>query len=352
MRFCEYAMSQPQFLGIEIGGTKLQVAIGADAGPPLTAVARGEVDPAGGAEGILAEIERLAHGLLADHPASAVGIGFGGPVDRAGRVVKSHHVHGWDGFQLTDWARERFGLPAVVANDADTAALAEARLGAGRGANPVFYITVGTGIGAGVVVDGRIYRGHGVSVAELGHLRPGLQAEGPDQILESYAAGWGIAAAAQSRLRDPMRYRLGELSANRRRPEDIRQRLIEIEEAGEADAGNLLDRCDGQPEHLSTKLVVEAAADGNGIAAEILRQAWQALGWGIAQAITLLSPEVVVIGGGVSLAGRELFFEPLEREVARYVFPPLLDSYRIVPASLGEEVVLHGALLLAQELPR
>ncbi|MGD9646506.1 MAG: ROK family protein [Pirellulales bacterium] len=258
-------------------------------------------------------------------------------------------MQGWDAFPLADWARERFDLPAIVANDADTAALAEARLGAGRDANPVFYITVGTGIGAGLVLDGQIYRGHGVSVAELGHLRPGLQAEGADQILESYAAGWGIASAAQARLRDPMSYRLGELRANRRRPEDIRQRLIEIEEAGEADAGDLLDRCDGQPDRLSTKLVVEAAAAGNGIAAEILRQAWQALGWGIAQAITLLSPEVVVIGGGVSLAGRELFFEPLEREVERYVFPPLKESYRIVPAALGEEVVLYGALALAAE---
>ena len=342
-------MSHPLFLGIEIGGTKLQVAVGDAAGRSLVSVARADVDPAGGAEGILTEIERLAQPLLAEHRPAAVGIGFGGPVDRAGRVVKSHHIHGWEDFPLADWAREHFGLPAIVANDADTAALAESRLGAGRGANPVFYITVGTGIGAGLVIDGQIYLGHGVSVAELGHLRPGLHAEGPDQILESYAAGWGIAAAAQARLRDPMRYRLGELRGKRRRPEDIRQRLIEIEEAGEADAGDLLDRCDGQPERLSTKLVVEAAMAGNRMASEILRQAWQALGWGIAQAITLLSPEVIVIGGGVSLAGRELFFEPLEYEVARYVFPPLKDSYRIVPAELGEEVVLHGALLLARD---
>ena len=93
------------------------------------------------------------------------------------------------------------GVPAKVENDCDAAALAEARYGAGRGANPVFYVTVGTGIGGGLVVDGRIYRGSGHGAAEIGHLRPGLDCDDAEAIVEANAAGWGIAASARRALR-------------------------------------------------------------------------------------------------------------------------------------------------------
>jgi glucokinase len=94
--------------------------------------------------------------------------------------------------------------------------------------------------------------------------------------------------------------------------------------------------------------VAEAAADGNEIAREVMARATQALGWGIAQAITLTSPEIVVVGGGVSLAAESLFLEPLRAEVERYVFPPLVGKYQIQPAELGETVVVHGALAAAR----
>lgn len=340
------------YLGIEIGGTKLQVGAGRGDGSPLWALERAAVEAKHGAQGILATIERLAKPLIAKYSVSAAGIGFGGPVNaHEGKVVKSHHIAGWADFALADWCQRTLGVPAVVANDADTAGLAEARFGAGRGYNPVFYITVGTGIGGGLVIDGKIYSGHGAGAAEIGHLRPGLQSTSPEQNLESHAAGWGIAAAAQARLSDPMSLKLDELKGGTppRGPEDLRQRLIDIEEAEEQDARDLLVRCDGQPELLTAKLVGEAAAQGNGIAQEILRHAWQALGWGIAQMITLTSPQAVVIGGGVSLLGRELFFDPLAREVERYVFPPYTGSYRILPAALGEEMVVYGALALAAD---
>lgn len=341
------------YLGIEIGGTKLQLAIGgADA--ELVELARAEVDPRRGAQGILADIEKLATPLLKQHKIRGVGMGFGGPVDiERGRVLKSHHIAGWADFPLADWAREKFGVPVAIANDADTAALAEARLGAGRDRNPVFYITVGTGIGGGLILDGQIYRGSGLGAAEIGHLRPGLHADVPDQHLESYAAGWGIAAAAQARLAQPVSLRIDEVRAGDRPlvAENVRQRLIEVEEADEEDAADLLKRCHGQPERLTAKLVGEAARDGNRIAREVLDQAWLALGWGIAQMITLLAPQVVVVGGGVSLLGDELFFQPVRREVERFVFPPFLGKYEIVPASLGEEVVLHGAVLLPATAP-
>jgi len=340
------------FLGIEIGGTKLQLGVGDGAGSPLAVLERFDVDREAGAAAIRDRLAEAARRLLQDHPVRRIGIGFGGPVDAAqGRTVKSHHVAGWDDFPLVEWCRETLGLPAVLANDADAAGLAEARFGAGSGLNPVFYVTVGTGIGGGLIIDGQIYRGSGAGAAELGHLRPGLNADDPEAILESFAAGWGIAAAAQARLADPVSHRIDPLRGNAqsRRPEDVRQRLIEVEEADEADAADLLARCEGRPEQLSARHVGEAAAAGNALAQQVLDRAWQALGWGIAQMITLVAPEAVVIGGGVSLLGERLFFEPVRREVERYVFPPFVGKYQIVPAAMGEDMVVHGALALAAQ---
>ena len=133
-------------------------------------------------------------------------------------------------------------------------------------------------------------------------------------------------------------------------PEQVRQRLIEAEEAAEEYAGDLLERCDGQVERLTAKIVAQAASDGNELAREVTSaKAAQSLGWAIAQVITLLSPDVVVIGGGVSLSEESLFLEPLRKEVDRYVFPPLRDTFRVVRAELGELVVVYGALAVASD---
>lgn len=308
------------YLGIEIGGTKLQVAVGSGTRAELVALRRTDVDSTQGASGILQQIEQLSRELIDQFSPTAAGIGFGGPVDAAtGRTIKSHHVEGWDNFDLARWSRNTLGLPAVIGNDADVAGLAEARFGAGRGASPVLYITIGTGIGGGLIVEGDIFRGFGQAAAEVGHLRPGIDAQSPENIIEAYASGWGIAATAR--------------------------RMIET--GGGADAQEILKVCGGDASQLTTKHVGEAAAAGNKLALAVLGQAWEHLGWALAQVITLVSPQRIVIGGGVSLLGPELLFEPLTAEVARYVFPPLANSFDIRPAQLGEEMVLYGALALA-----
>jgi glucokinase len=308
------------FLGIEIGGTKLQLGVGPGDGT-LAALERFAVEPRQGAEGILAQLEAAGRELVSRYAPSAVGFGFGGPVDTVrGIVVKSHHVGGWDRYPLADWCGRTLGLPAVLENDCDAACLAEARSGAGRGHKVVFYVTVGTGIGGGLAVDGQIYRGSGHGAAEIGHLRPGLHADRPEVTVESLASGWGIAAAARTRL---------------------------SESTATPDAVDLLGRCDGQLDLLTAQMVSQAAAAGNATATAVLAGANQALGWAIAQALTLVSANVVVVGGGVSLMDERLFLAPLRAQVERYVFPPLLGKYEIVPAALGEAVVVHGALAAA-----
>jgi glucokinase len=236
-------------------------------------------------------------------------------------VVTSHQVAGWDQFPLVDWCRRELGAAAVLGNDADLAGLAEARYGAGRDYDPVFYITVGTGIGGGLITEGQVYRGSGHGAAEIGHLRPGLTATSAEQTLESLASGPGIVAAALQRL-------AGLPSANHDL-EELRTR-----------AGSNLER-------LTAQIVAEAASAGNATAQAAWQESLVALGWGIAQVITLVAPAAVVIGGGVPLSGEQLFYEPLRAAVERFVFPPFRGKYKILPPELGEEMVVHGAIALA-----
>ncbi len=343
-------MSQDLFLGIEIGGTKLQLGVGPGDGSRLLALERRQVDTARGAAGILEQIDAAGTALLRRHNIRGVGVGFGGPVESAaGRVVKSHQIAGWDNAPLRDWCESTFSKPTVIGNDCDAAALAEARFGAGRGRRIVFYVTVGTGVGGGLVIDGQLHGAARPAVAEIGHLRPGLQADRPDDTVESIASGWGIAAAARARLAGEVVAPFEALGVDPQRQSPL-QRLQRLADAAEADkeyAADLWSRCGGDFERLDSRAIAQAASDGNELAREVLAHACQALGWAIAQVVTLTAPEVVVVGGGVSLIGEPLFFTPLRTAVQKYVFPPLAQSFSIIPAELGELVVVQGALAMA-----
>ncbi len=348
-------MSQELFLGIEIGGTKLQLGVGTGDGAPLVALERRNVDAARGAAGILEQIDTVGAALLARYPVRRIGVGFGGPVDAStGRVVKSHQIAGWDNAPLRAWCENTLGKPTVIGNDCDAAALAEARFGAGRGRRIVFYVTVGTGVGGGLVINGQLHGADRPAVAEIGHLRPGLQADRPDDTVESIASGWGIAAAARARLAGEVVAPFEALGADpqRQSPQQRLQRLADVAEADKEYASDLWTRCGGDFERLDSRTIAQAASEGNELAREVLGHACQALGWAIAQVITLTAPEVIVVGGGVSLIGEPLFFTPLRAAVQKYVFPPLANSYSIVPAELGELVVVHGALALAAAVDR
>jgi glucokinase len=324
-------LADVRVLGIEIGGTKLQLGIGQGTGT-LTALDRIRVDPSGGAQGILAQIESALPALL--HKASlsqpqlaAAGIGFGGPVLAAeGRTQTSYQVTGWDDFPLAVWVRERLGVPRVILeNDADCAGLAEARFGAGAGYSPVLYVNVGSGIGGSLIIDGRIYRASGRGAMEIGHLRV------PDDTvagcctseLEKVASGWAIAASAQELARSMVN-------------------------EGDGD-WDVLRRAGGDPSEITAILVAQAAHAGDVRAAGILDRARKAVASGLATAITLLAPRRIVLGGGVSLVGETGWLGPIRSLVNRDVFASFRGSFDIVPAALGEEVVVHGALALARE---
>ncbi len=312
------------YLGIEIGGTKLQFGVGPDDGK-LRGLWRGTVDVAAGPEGIRRQIVAAVPELLAKAGTErsdlrGVGIGFGGPVDDVTRtVIKSHQIEGWDNFPLADWISEVVGLPAVLGNDADVAGLAEALHGAGKGLSPIFYITIGSGIGGGFVINGEIYRGCGRGAAEIGHLYIGeLIGSWPlYRPLERIASGWGIQQWANRLIQH--------------RPESLLARNLK--------SGH----------EITAEDVALAAQSGDDTAREIIEHAIDALAAAIRHVITLLCPRRMVIGGGVSLIGEELLFQPLRQIVAEHAFEPFAGLTDIVPAALSEEVVVHGAIALARQ---
>jgi glucokinase len=320
------------YLGIEIGGTKLQLGVGAGDGK-LAGLWRETVDVKAGPEGIRRQIIRAVPELLAQSKIGrtqlqGVGIGFGGPVDdHTHTIIKSHQIEGWDNFPLEKWLSDLLGMPAVLGNDADVAGLAEALFGAGNGFSPIFYITIGSGIGGGLIVNGEIYRGGGRGAAEIGHLRfnwyfikDSHSVSAPPEILEHLASGWGIAETAKRclGLEHPVNSLLYSKTQELKRP-------------------------------VTMKDVASAAGQGDAFAESILKTAVGYLADAICHVIALLCPRRIVIGGGVSLMGEELLFEPLRKMVAERVFKPFADFYEIVPAALGEEVVVHGALALARQ---
>src|SRR5437899_5259225 len=178
------------FAGIEIGGTKLQFATGDENGKILVRQ-KLAVEAHKGASGIRQQIEKALPELLADPKPEAIGVGFGGPVDwQTGKICRSHQIEGWSEFDLGGWLRQRTEAPVFVDNDANVAALGEARHGAGAGFNPVFYVTLGSGVGGGLVADGKIYHGSPPGEAEIGHVR--LNREGAT--VESRCSGWAVDA--------------------------------------------------------------------------------------------------------------------------------------------------------------
>lgn len=315
------------YLGIEIGGTKLQLAVGDGAGSEPVELVRCAVDIAEGARGILAQIKTAGRRLIASHDIRAIGVGFGGPFDaNSGFTVKSHQVAGWDRFPLVRWCQDELERPARIGNDCDCAALAEAIDGAGQGHETVFYVTVGTGIGGGLVQRGQLFGAGRPAIAEIGHLRPGPDQLSADQTVESLASGPGILANALLRL----------------------EKLRQSQDVQKSQQARQLQAECGE---LSVPALAKAASAGSGpvreLARELIDDGIRVLGWAVAQVITLIAPHVVVVGGGVSLMGEELFYQPLRRHVSNYVFPPLDGACRIVAPRFGEIVVVQGALRLA-----
>jgi glucokinase len=308
-------------VGVDVGGTKIAAGVVDEQGT-IVATSRRE-SPASDSEAVEATIAELVLELKKGHAIEAVGVGAAGFVDvRRSTVLFAPNI-AWRDEPLKAELERLTDLPVVVENDANAAAWGEFAFGCGKDVDDLLLVTVGTGVGGGIVLDGQLHRGAFGVAAEIGHLRvvPNGRPCGCGNLgcWEQYASGSALVRDAQERVA-----------------------------AGGADVAGLLERAGGRVEGLNGPIVTEAAQAGDPVAIELLTEVGRWLGEGIASLTAVLDPAVVAIGGGVSEAG-DLLLEPIREHfranlTARAYRPEL----SIRPAELGNKAGLIGAADLAR----
>jgi glucokinase len=309
--------------GIDIGGTKIAVALETLNGERIAA-RRLPTEIEIGAYSIFENVARAMTEMLEENRVKLISIGIGcpSPLDiEKGLVMSPSNLRDWDNFPIVKLFENRFKVPVILENDANTAALGEFVQGAGRGLQNIVYVTVSTGIGGGIILGGEIYHGVAAGAGELGHtiVQPdGVRCNcGSIGCLETVSAGVHIARRTREKLAN------GAASI-------MREMVADISE-------------------VSAKTVVEAMCRNDKLAVEIWDETCKFLAIGIANAITLLAPEAVVIGGGIAAATGDLLFAPLRKLLPQYVsmIPP--EKINVIPAELGDESGVCGALMLAKK---
>jgi glucokinase len=311
-------------LGIDIGGSKLALAL-ADASGQLLRRIRRPTEPSGNAADDVARIAADARALLAEAGVElaalgSIGVSAPGPVDvERGLLIDPPNVPGWGTLPLVELLEAALTRPVALENDANAAALAEWRFGAGRGCSHLVYLTMSTGIGAGLILDGRLYRGSDGNAGEIGHIP--LEADGElcgcgmRGCFEAYAGG----AAWSRRLR-------------RTTP-----------------AGSEVARLAGGREHVGPEQVVAAARLGDRFALAELARYNEHVARGLATVTFTLAPERIILGTIPVAAGDELCLDPIRALVRSRLWPRFADRTEIVPAALGEDLPYLAGVCVALE---
>jgi len=309
-------------LGIDVGGTNLVAGCVASDGTRLEGLFTEPTRAEEGADGVVSRIlalgRRAQEALAAAVPGaqvSGVGIGSPGPLDTQQGIVILTPNLGWADFPLRDRVSDGLQLPASLDNDANCAVLGEHWQGAARGTQHAVGITIGTGIGGGIILNGELYHGASDCAGEIGHTTIEMNGRrcgcGNYGCLEAYASGPAIA-----------------------------RRAIEAVERGAE--SSLRAALEADPLSITAQVVYESAEAGDGLAREVVQDTARILGAAIANLVNVFNPEVVVVCGGVTRAGESLF-APLRREVTRRAFRPAVEVCRIVPGALTGSAGVYGA---------
>jgi glucokinase len=304
-------------IGVDLGGTSVKAAL---VSPELELLARDSAPTdVSDEERLLAEIEQLVRRVAAGHPVTAVGFGLPSQIDqRRGVVADSINVPITDVPFLSEMER-RLDLPVKVDNDANVACLAEARIGAGRGRANVIMLTLGTGVGGGIVLDGRLYHGSTGYGGELGHMvidehGPPCQGHCPNHgCLESLASAAGVRRAAE------------QIAAER--------------------PGGTLAKAVQQGGSAEVHAVIDGALAGDADCVDALAIVGRHLGVGIANYVNIFNPDVVVVGGGIIAAG-EILLGVAREEAGRRALRPPWREVDVVAAELGNDAGVLGAAAL------
>ena len=317
----------PQYIiGVDLGGTNIVVGAMSADGKHSYGMRSIPTSAELGAEGVADRIVGLIEGVILDTIAQTsanrrdfmgVGIGAPGPLDRdKGLVIVAPNL-GWRNFPLRDRIGERLNLPATLDNDANCATVGEWWQGAAKGASNVIGMTIGTGIGGGLILDGKLFHGASDVAGEIGHTTIDLNGRhckcGNYGCLEAYASGPAIATRAREVL--------------------VREETASL----------LPSLVGGRLESITAETVYRAAQQGDAVASEIVRDTARYLGTGIANLLNILNVDVVVVAGGVTQAGDALFV-PMQAEVRRRAFRPAVDATRIVPGILPGNAGVVGAV--------
>lgn len=309
-------------VGVDIGGTNLVVGCVANDGSSLQALRSEPTQAEDGADAVVGRIIAMVKQAIAeckrvDSSADIIGIGVGapGPLNTKTGIVLLTPNLGWVNMPLRHRVQEGVGLPVALDNDANCAVLGEWWMGAARGSRTAIGITIGTGIGGGLILHGRLFHGHSDCAGEIGHTTievNGRQCKcGNYGCLEAYASGPAIA-----------------------------QRAVEAIQSGYETA--LPKYVAGRLELITAQTVYDAAHDGDELALDVVGDTAKFLGAGVANLVNVFNPEVVVVCGGVTYAGDSLFV-PLRREVTRRAFKPAVEVCRIVPGELSGTAGVYGA---------
>ncbi|HEV8305064.1 MAG TPA: ROK family protein [Gemmatimonadales bacterium] len=305
-------------VGVDVGGTNVVVGTVAEDGSDLVGLVSEPTLAEQGADAVVARIVKLARASIAQARGKdvvGVGIGSPGPLDTKTGVVLLTPNLGWTNMPLRDRVGSALGLPATLDNDANCAVFGEWWRGAARGSDHVVGLTIGTGIGGGIVLGGEIYHGVSDIAGEFGHMTIDANGRrckcGNDGCLEAYASGPAIAARAVEGI----------------------QRGVDTA---------LPQYVNGDLTRITAQVVYEAAHDGDAYALEMVHDTARLLGAGVASIVNIFNPEIVVVCGGVTLAGDKLF-APLRSEVQRRAFKPAWDACRIVPGELTGTAGVYGA---------
>jgi glucokinase len=317
-------VSEQLLIGIDLGGTKIKTALANSAGRIITHDYQ-ETHAAQSLEAVIDQMLDAAHRVMAQARVAtteiaAVGLGAPGPVNvEVGVLVHPPNWPGWDRVPLKQLIEAELGIPTFMDNDANAAALGEHRFGAGRGKRHMIYVTVSTGIGGGVILDGKLYHGTSGMAGEIGHIT--IVPHGPlcgcgnRGCLETLSSGTSIARKARERVTRGIPTLIADLA-------------------------------EGDPERITAKLVAEAASQGDAEAEHILTEAMNYLGIGMATLVNLFNPQLIVIGGGVTNIG-EVLFGPVQRAIDRHAFPKSAQAVRVVRAKLGDNAGVLGAVAVA-----
>lgn len=301
-------------LGVDIGGTKCAVVLGND----KEVVAKIRFDTTD-CEGTVAEILRAAKQLMAQstEDVTSIGVSCGGPLDSTSGVILSPpNLPGWDAVPITDMLQDACGIPAYLCNDANACALAEWKYGAGRGCRNMIFLTFGTGLGAGLILDGKLYEGTNGMAGEVGHIR--LSAFGP--------VGYGKAGSFEGFCSGAGLAQIGKM---------LTQERIQL---GKSVAL--------QPEDITAKTLAEAAVAGDAIAIEAYRICGEQLGRGLSILVDVLNPERIVIGS-VFARAEQLLRPSMEQALQKDALAQSCEVCRVVPAELGEQIGDYAALAVA-----